>query len=151
VTGWRIGWLVAPPALSAGIRKVHDFLTVGAAHPLQVAIATALELPKSFYAELLGDYRERCDAIVTGLRDRGFEVDAPDGAYYVMAGFASFGFSDDVAFSRHLIEKAAVATVPASSFYHDPEMGRGQVRFSFPKKIETIERGVQALKAISKA
>jgi aspartate/methionine/tyrosine aminotransferase len=151
VTGWRIGWLVAPPALSAGIRKVHDFLTVGAAHPLQVAIATALELPESFYAELLGDYRERCDAIVTGLRDRGFEVDAPDGAYYVMAGFASFGFSDDVAFSRHLIEKAAVATVPASSFYHDPEMGRGQVRFSFPKKIETIERGVQALKAISKA
>lgn len=151
VTGWRIGWLVAPPALSAGIRRVHDFLTVGAAHPLQVAIATALELSETFYTELLGDYRERCDALVTGLRERGFEVDAPDGAYYVMAGFASFGFSDDVAFARYLIEKAAVATVPASSFYHDPEMGRGQVRFSFPKKIETIERGVQALKAISKA
>jgi aspartate/methionine/tyrosine aminotransferase len=145
VTGWRIGWLIAPPALTAGIRKVHDFLTVGAAHPLQVAIAAALELPSSFYAELLGDYSERCDAIVTGLRECGFEVEPPDGAYYVMAGFASFGFSDDVAFSRYLIGKAAVATVPASSFYHDPARGRGQVRFSFPKKIETIERGLEAL------
>jgi aminotransferase len=151
VTGWRIGWLIAPPELSAGIRKVHDFLTVGAAHPLQVAIAAALELPPSFYVELLGDYRERCDAIVAGLRECGFEVEDPDGAYYVMAGFGRFGFSDDVAFSRYLIEKAAVATVPASSFYHDPAMGRGQVRFSFPKKIETIERGLEALRQIARS
>jgi aspartate/methionine/tyrosine aminotransferase len=148
VTGWRIGWLVAPPTLTAGIRKVHDFLTVGAAHPLQVAIATALELPSSFYVELLGDYSERRDAIVTGLQECGFEVSAPDGAYYVMAGFAAFGFSDDVKFARHLIEKAAVATVPASSFYHDPSKGRHQVRFSFPKKIETIERGLKALRSV---
>jgi len=145
VTGWRIGWLIAPPGLTAGIRKVHDFLTVGAAHPLQVAIATALALPSPFYVELLGDYRERRDAIVTGLQDCGFEVSSPDGAYYVMAGFASFGFSDDVKFARHLIEKAGVATVPASSFYHDPAAGRGQVRFSFPKKIDTIKRGLDAL------
>src|SRR6202171_1865640 len=148
VTGWRIGWLIAPPALSAGIRKVHDFLTVGAAHPLQVAIATALELPPSFYTELIGDYRERRDAIVSGLQDCGFEVSAPDGAYYVMAGIEAFGFDDDVKFARHLIERAAVATVPASSFYHDPTAGRGQVRFSFPKKIETIERGLQALRGL---
>jgi aspartate/methionine/tyrosine aminotransferase len=146
VTGWRIGWLIAPPELSAGIRKVHDFLTVGAAHPLQVAIATALELPPSFYMELLGDYQERRDAIVTGLRECGFEVPAPDGAYYVMAGIEKFGFDDDVLFARHLIEKAAVATVPASSFYHEPAKGRHQVRFSFPKKIETIERGLEALR-----
>ncbi|GAC1509176.1 MAG: aminotransferase class I/II-fold pyridoxal phosphate-dependent enzyme [Candidatus Dormibacteraceae bacterium] len=151
VTGWRIGWLIAPPALSAGIRKVHDFLTVGAAHPLQVAIASALELPSSFYTELLGDYSERRDVIVTGLRECGFEVQAPDGAYYVMAGIGGFGFDDDVAFARHLIEKAAVATVPASSFYHDPSSGRGQVRFSFPKKIETIERGLEALRSVSEA
>jgi aspartate/methionine/tyrosine aminotransferase len=148
VTGWRIGWLIAPPGLTAGIRKVHDFLTVGAAHPLQVAIATALELPPSFYVDLLGDYSERRDAIVTGLQECGFEVSAPDGAYYLMAGIEEFGFDDDVKFARHLIEKAAVATVPASSFYHDPTAGRGQVRFSFPKKIETIERGLQALRAL---
>jgi aspartate/methionine/tyrosine aminotransferase len=148
VTGWRIGWLIAPPGLSAGIRKVHDFLTVGAAHPLQVAIATALELPPPFYVELLGDYQERRDAIVTGLKECGFEVEPPDGAYYVMAGFGSLGFEDDVAFARHLIEKAAVATVPASSFYHDPSLGRGQIRFSFPKKIETIERGLKALQRL---
>ena len=150
VTGWRIGWLIAPPALTAGIRKVHDFLTVGAAHPLQIAIATALELPPSFYVELLGDYRERRDAIVSGLQECGFDVSAPDGAYYVMAGIDSFGFDDDVTFARHLIEKAAVATVPASSFYHDPSAGRRQVRFSFPKKIETIERGLAALRTVSR-
>ena len=145
VTGWRIGWLIAPPGLTAGIRKVHDFLTVGAAHPLQVAIAAALELPPSFYLELLGDYRERRDAIVDGLRERGFEASEPDGAYYVMAGIRNLGFEDDVAFAQHLIRKAAVATVPASSFFHDPAFGRGYVRFSFPKKLETIERGLAAL------
>src|SRR5260370_1987768 len=149
VTGWRIGWLIAPPALTAGIRKVHDFLTVGAAHPLQIAIAAALELPPSFYAELRGDYAERRDVIVSGLREFGFEVEAPDGAYYVMAGIGSFGARDDVAFARRLIEEAAVATVPASSFYHDPAVGRGHVRFSFPKKLETIERGLAALRTMA--
>ncbi len=151
VTGWRIGWLIAPPSLTTGIRKVHDFLTVGAAHPLQVAIAQALELPPSFYVELLGDYQERRDAIVSGLSECGFEVAAPDGAYYVMAGISAFGAEDDVAFARRLIEEVAVATVPASSFYHDPEMGRGHIRFSFPKKIETIERGLEALRRIKPA
>jgi len=148
VTGWRVGWLIAPAALSAGIRKVHDFLTVGAAHPLQIAVAEALEFPASFYVELLGDYQERRDAIVGGLQECGFEVTAPDGAYYVMAGIARFGATDDVAFARRLIEEVAVATVPASSFYHDPALGRGHIRFSFPKKIETIERGLAALRTL---
>jgi aspartate/methionine/tyrosine aminotransferase len=148
VTGWRVGWLIAPAALSAGIRKVHDFLTVGAAHPLQVAVATALELPPSFYTELLGDYRERRDAIVIGLQECGFEAASPDGAYYVMAGIDAFGFDDDTALARHLIEKVAVATVPGSSFFHNPREGRGHLRFSFPKRIETIERGVQALRGV---
>jgi aspartate/methionine/tyrosine aminotransferase len=148
VTGWRVGWLIAPPSLTAGIRKVHDFLTVGAAHPLQIAVAAALELSPSFYVELLGDYRERRDAIVMGLRECGFEAIAPDGAYYVMAGIAAFGYDDDTAMARHLIEKVGVATVPGSSFFHDSSEGRGHLRFSFPKRIETIERGVQALRAI---
>jgi len=127
---------------------VHDFLTVGAAHPLQVAIAEALQLPPSFYVELLGDYQERRDAIVGGLQECGFEATAPDGAYYVMAGIGAFGATDDVAFARRLIEEFAVATVPASSFYHDPALGRGHIRFSFPKKIETIERGLSALRSL---
>ena len=150
VTGWRVGWIVAPPDLTGGIRKVHDFLTVGAAHPLQIAIASALELPPSFYMELLGDYRERRDAIVTGLRECGFAAEMPDGAYYVMAGIGAFGFDDDTAMARHLIEEVAVATVPASSFYHDPERGRGYLRFSFPKRLDTIERGVEALRSLER-
>jgi aminotransferase len=148
VTGWRVGWLIAPAGLSAGIRKVHDFLTVGAAHPLQIAVAQALAFPASFYVELLGDYQERRDALVTGLQECGFDVTPPDGAYYVMAGISRFGASDDVAFARRLIDEVAVATVPASSFYHDPALGRGHIRFSFPKKIETIERGLAAVRTL---
>ena len=148
VTGWRVGWLIAPASLTRGIRKVHDFLTVGAAHPLQVAVASALELPPSFYVELRGDYLERRDAIVAGLNECGFDATAPDGAYYVMAGIGSLGFDDDVAMARYLIEKVAVATVPGSSFFHDPALGRGHLRFSFPKKLTTIERGVSALKEL---
>ena len=103
VTGWRIGWLIAPPSLTAAIRKVHDFLTVGAAHPLQIAVAEALEFPPSFYVELLGDYQERRDSIVAGLQGCGFTASSPDGAYYVMAGIEAFGADDDVAFARRLI------------------------------------------------
>ena len=148
VTGWRIGWLIAPPSLTAAIRKVHDFLTVGAAHPLQIAIAEALEFPPSFYVELLGDYQERRDAIVAGLQECGFTASSPDGAYYVMAGIEAFGADDDVAFARRLIEEVAVATVPASSFYHERSLGRGHIRFSFPKKLDTIERGLAALRTM---
>ncbi len=151
VTGWRVGWLIAPAGLTTGIRKVHDFLTVGAAHPLQVAVAEALAFPASFYTELLGDYQERRDAMVSGLRECGFEVSSPDGAYYAMAGISSFGAADDVAFARRLIEECAVATVPGSSFYHDPALGRGHVRFSFPKRIATIERGLAALRTLGRS
>ncbi len=148
VTGWRVGWLIAPAPLTAGIRKVHDFLTVGAAHPLQIAVSEALAFPASFYVELLGDYQERRDALVSGLQECGFEATAPDGAYYVMAGISRFGATDDVVFARRLIEEVAVATVPASSFYHDPVLGRNHVRFSFPKRIGTIERGLAALRSL---
>ncbi|GAC1618838.1 MAG: aminotransferase class I/II-fold pyridoxal phosphate-dependent enzyme [Candidatus Dormibacteraceae bacterium] len=150
VTGWRVGWLIAPPSLTAGLRKVHDFLTVGAAHPLQVAVAAALGFPAAYYDSLLEEYTERRDAMVAGLSAVGFGVRHPDGAYYVMADIDGFGFDGDVAFARHLIAAAAVATVPASSFYHDPTAGRGQVRFSFPKRMETLERGLQALAGLQR-
>ncbi len=148
VTGWRVGWLIAPPALSDGIRKVHDFLTVGAAHPLQVAVAVALGFPQSFYDALLEEYTERRNRMTAGLVEIGFDVRPPDGAYYVMAGIEAFGFPDDVSFARHLIDTVAVATVPASSFYHDPGLGRHQVRFSFPKRMATLETGLNALRAL---
>jgi L-glutamine---4-(methylsulfanyl)-2-oxobutanoate aminotransferase len=149
VTGWRVGWLIAPPALTAGIRKVHDFLTVGAAHPLQVAVAAGLRFPDAFYDSLLEEYRERRDALVGGLSELGFAVRPPDGAYYVMAGIGGFGDAGDVAFARRLVEELAVATVPASSFFHDPALGRGHVRFSFPKRMETIRRGLDALRPLA--
>jgi aspartate/methionine/tyrosine aminotransferase len=151
VTGWRIGWLIAPPQLTAGIRKVHDFLTVGAAHPLQVAVAQALQFPPGFYDALLEEYRERRDAIVGGLREVGFDPVEPQGAYYVMAGIERLGWDDDVAFARHLIETVAVATVPGSSFFHDPALGRHHIRFSFPKRMETIARGLEALRQMQPA
>lgn len=146
VTGWRIGWLIAPPAITDGIRKVHDFLTVGAAHPLQIAVAAALRFPPSFYDALLEGYRERRTVILSGLRECGFEPNPPAGAYYVMAGIDRLTDLDDVAFARQLIETAAVATVPASSFYANRELGSRHIRFSFPKRRETIERGVAALR-----
>ena len=148
VTGWRIGWLIAPPELTQGIRKVHDFLTVGAPHPLQVAVAEALHFPTSFYDALLEEYRARRDAIVRGLQEVGFQVAPPAGAYYVMAGIEGMGSADDVALSRRLIEEVAVATVPGSSFYHDRRKGAGHIRFSFPKRMETIARGLEALHRI---
>ena len=145
VTGWRIGWLIAPPPLTDAIRKVHDFLTVGAAHPLQIAVAAALRFPPSFYSRLVEQYQERRGAIVSGLRRCGFQPLEPDGAYYVMAGIHDLTAMDDVAFAHHLIETVGVATVPGSSFYAQRELGRRHLRFSFPKRLETIERGIEAL------
>ena len=149
VTGWRVGWIVAPQPLTDGIRKVHDFLTVGAPHPLQVAVAEALALPDTFYDALLEEYRERRDAMVAGLREAHFEVRPPAGAYYVMAGFGALSPDpDDSRFARRLVESAAVATVPASSFFADPARGRGLVRFSYPKRMATLRRGIDALRAL---
>jgi len=146
ITGWRIGWLIAPAPLTDGIRKVHDFLTVGAAHPLQIAVASALRFPAAFYDALVEAYRERRALLVDGLRECGFRPNPPAGAYYVMAAIDGLTELDDVAFAQRLIETAAVATVPASSFYASRELGRRHLRFSFPKRLETIERGLAALR-----
>jgi aminotransferase len=145
VTGWRVGWAIAPPGLTGAIRKVHDFLTVGAAAPLQEAGAVALALPDEYYHELQAAYLRRRDRLL-GILDRaGFGVYRPRGAYYVMTEIGPLGWDDDVAFARHLVSEIGVAVVPGSSFYNDPADGRRQVRFAFCKKDETLAEAERRL------
>jgi aminotransferase len=163
VTGWRLGYAIAPERLTVPIRRVHDFLTVGAAAPLQEAAAVALRLPASYYAELLAGYAERRAIVCAGLQAAGFRIYRPAGAYYVMTDVADFGTSgaadrdraalphDDVAFVRAMIERVGVAAVPGSSFYADPARGRTQVRFAFPKRRETLEAAMRRLAELPSA
>ena len=150
VTGWRVGYCIAPPDNTSGIRKVHDFLTVGAAAPLQRAGAYALRLPHSYYDELQRDYERRRDMLVPVLEGAGFKVFRPDGAYYVMADISAFGFRDDVEFTRFLVREIGVAVVPGSSFYSRPELGSQQVRFCFCKKDETLNAAAERLQKLRK-
>jgi aminotransferase len=138
VTGWRVGWAVAPDDLTGAIRKVHDFLTVGAAAPLQAAAAVALGLPRSYFDGLASTYRVRRDRLMGILREAGFACDAPQGAYYIMTDISAFGFPDDVAFARYLVTDVGIASVPGSSFYRNAEAGRTRIRFCFCKKEETL-------------
>ena len=144
VTGWRLAYAIAPEAITSAIRKVHDFVTVGAPHPLQVAAATALRFPDSYYVELLAAYRERREFMLEILQGSGFHAYPPDGAYYVMTDIAAFG-EDDVALAHRMVREIGLATVPGSSFYLNPEDGRRQIRFSFPKKMETLRRAAERL------
>jgi aspartate/methionine/tyrosine aminotransferase len=139
VTGWRVGWVAASPDLTESIRKVHDFLTVGAAAPLQAAGAIALALPDSYYVELARDYQSRRDTMLATLDRAGFSSYKPRGAYYVMADISAFGFEDDVQFARHLIENVGIAAVPGSSFFFHPSEGATLIRFCFCKKYETLK------------
>ena len=139
VTGWRVGWTIAPPDITGAIRKVHDFLTVGAAAPLQAASAVALNLPESYYRDLAAHYRQRRDRLMAILTDAGFLCYEPRGAYYIMTDIGEFGFPDDVAFARHLVTEIGVAAVPGSSFYREPVAGRTKLRFTFCKKEETLQ------------
>jgi aminotransferase len=145
VTGWRVGWTVAPRDLTSGIRKVHDFLTVGAAAPLQAAAAAALGLPSTYYRDLAAAYSVRRDRLMGILEQSGFACYKPAGAYYIMTDIASFGFPDDVAFARHLVTEIGVAAVPGSSFYRDVDAGRNKLRFCFCKKDETLAAAEQRL------
>jgi len=145
VTGWRVGYCIAPPEITSGIRKVHDFLTVGAAAPLQAAGAYALSLPADYYARLQKEYEARRDLLLPVLEQAGFKTFVPDGAYYIMTDISDFGFSDDVEFTRHLIRDIGVACVPGSSFYSVPELGAQQVRFCFCKKDETLNLAAERL------
>jgi aminotransferase len=143
VTGWRVGWIVAPPALASAIRKVHDFLTVGAPAPLQEAGAVALGMPDTYYRDLAERYRQRRDKLVPALTEAGFRCFLPRGAYYVMTDISAFGFDDDLAFTQHLVKDIGIAAVPGSSFYNDPRDGARQVRFAFCKKEETLDEAVR--------
>ncbi|MGZ4839020.1 MAG: pyridoxal phosphate-dependent aminotransferase [Terriglobales bacterium] len=148
VTGWRVGWAVAQPALTNAIRKVHDFLTVGAAAPLQAAGAVALSLPDSYYQNLAASYRARRDRLLPALRQAGFNVFVPRGAYYIMTDIARFGYEDDVSFARHLVKDVGVAVVPGSSFYSNPRDGARQVRFAFCKRDQTLDAAAERLSKI---
>ncbi len=139
VTGWRVGWVLAPPDLTDSIRKVHDFLTVGAAAPLQQAGVLALSWGDDYYAGLSAEYIGRRDHIIETLTSAGLRCFMPHGAYYVMTDISGLGFNDDVSFVRYLIEKIGIAAVPGSSFYAHSGGGRQQVRFCFCKKYETLE------------
>src|SRR5437868_7155091 len=145
VTGWRVGWTVAPPAITDAIRKVHDFLTVGAPSPLQEAGAVALDLPSSYYQRLAENYRTRRDHLLPALTEAGFRCFRPRSAYYVMTDISAFGFSDDVAFTQHLVKDIGVAAVPGSSFYNDPRDGARQVRFAFCKRDQTLDEAARRL------
>ena len=149
VTGWRVGWAVAPEKITNAIRKVHDFLTVGAPAPLQEAGAAALSLPPEYYAKLAEGYRVRRDQLIPALTSAGFRCFLPRGAYYVMTDISTFGFKDDVSFAKHLVQDIGVACVPGSSFYRDPKDGAKQVRFAFCKKPETLDEAARRLSKLS--
>jgi aminotransferase len=148
VTGWRVGWTLAAPDLTESIRKVHDFLTVGAASPMQQAGVFALASDDSYYRELSNHYGERRELILEILSETGFKPLRPEGAYYVMADISAFGFANDREFARHLVEKIGVSAVPGSSFFETTGVGEQWVRFCFCKKTETLEAARQRLKAL---
>ena len=147
VTGWRIGTIIAPPDLTDAIRKVHDFLTVGAPAPLQEACAVGIrELGQSYYEGLTADYRDRRDVFLSALKDSGFKFSTPEGAYYVLADFEDLSSEDDTTFSKKLARDGGVAPVPGSSFFSVPERGHSLVRFAFCKKIETLQAAGERLR-----
>ena len=144
-TGWRVGYAIASEYLTSAIRKVHDFLTVGAPHPLQEAVAVAMRFDESYYTAMAEEYRERRDYMLKALEDAGFQCFKPYGAYYIMTDITTFGYPDDTTFARKLIQDVGVAVVPGSSFYHRPKDGYRKVRFAFCKKMETLYKAVERL------
>jgi len=150
VTGWRVGWTISSPALTDGIRKVHDFLTVGAAAPLQEAGVVALNLPEEYYSRMASEYLERRDLMLEILESVGLKSSVPRGAYYIMTEVGHLGFDDDAAAAEHLVKEIGVATVPGSSFYSKPELGRTKLRFSFCKKLQTLRAAGDRLAKLAK-
>ncbi|MFN7984251.1 MAG: aminotransferase class I/II-fold pyridoxal phosphate-dependent enzyme [Vicinamibacterales bacterium] len=150
VTGWRVGWTISPPSLTGAIRKVHDFLTVGAAAPLQDAGIVALGLDDSYYRELARSYQRRRDMLLAILERHNFVCYAPRGAYYIMTDIAHFGFDDDVSFAKYLVKDVGVAAVPGSSFYKSNDGGSTKLRFCFCKRDETLAEADRRLAALAR-
>jgi aspartate/methionine/tyrosine aminotransferase len=146
VTGWRVGYAIASEVFTSAIRKVHDFLTVGAPAPLQEAVATAMRFPDEYYDQLRVEYLERRDFLMKGLEESGFRCYKPYGAYYIMTDITAFGFTDDTTFAHALVKDVGVAAVPGSSFYSNPRNGYRKIRFGFPKKMQTLQKAVELLK-----
>ncbi|HVE74465.1 MAG TPA: aminotransferase class I/II-fold pyridoxal phosphate-dependent enzyme [Mycobacteriales bacterium] len=146
VTGWRVGWAIAPPPVTAAIRKVHDFLTVGAAAPLQAAGAAAMALPESYYTHLALAYQERRDLLYDVLLGAGFTARSPDGAYYILCGTEAVDPArDSSALARRLVVDPGVAAVPGTSFFANPADGAGLIRFAFPKRLPTLRAAAERL------
>jgi len=150
VTGLRVGWTVAAPPITSAIRKVHDFMTVGAPAPLQEAGAVALVLPASYYDQLAANYQKRRDRLVPALEQAGFRCFRPRGAYYVMTDIAAFRSRNDVEFTKYLVKEIGLAAVPGSSFYNDPRDGARQVRFAFCKRDQTLDEAAARLSKLKK-
>ncbi len=145
LTGWKVGWAVAPPHLTAGVRAAHQFVTFATATPLQHGAVAALRAPAAYYKRFLADYRGRRDLLADGLDRIGFEVYPPQGTYFVLADHTRFGLPDDVSFCKHMIEEVGVAAIPPSAFYHDPSDGRKLVRFAFCKTTETLREALRRM------
>jgi aspartate/methionine/tyrosine aminotransferase len=144
-TGWRIGWIIAPPAQTGPIRKVHDFLTVGAPAPLQTAAAVGFAFDAQYYNKFCADYRARREFLCGVLREAGFQFSTPEGAYYIFADFSGISDLDDVTFAKWMTQEVGVATVPGSSFYSRKEDGRSFIRFAFCKKQATLDQAAERL------
>ncbi|MBA3343534.1 MAG: aminotransferase class I/II-fold pyridoxal phosphate-dependent enzyme [Gemmatimonadaceae bacterium] len=147
-TGWRLGYAVAPFEMTSPIRKVHDFLTVGAPAPLQAAGAIGMAFGTEYYNGIALEYRERRDVMVSALQEAGFKFSAPEGAYYILADFTELSDLRGVEFAMWLAKEVGVATVPGTSFYHEPKLGEAVTRFAFCKKRETLERAAERLAGI---
>jgi aspartate/methionine/tyrosine aminotransferase len=150
VTGWRVGYAVAPPETSNAIRKMHDFITVGAPAPLQEAGAVALRMPDDYYEKIRQEYAARRDRFLPALEKAGFHCYKPQGAYYIMTDISDFGFANDVEFARYMVREIGVAVVPGSSFYSRPELGSQQIRFCYSKTDATLNEAAQRLMRLQK-
>jgi N-succinyldiaminopimelate aminotransferase len=149
LTGWKVGWVIAPPPLRDAVQRAHQFVTFATASPLQAAFAAALRLPDTYYAELAATYGAKRERLLAGLRETGLTVYAPEGSYFILADIARYGFPDDVAFCRHLVSEVGVAAIPPSFFY-SPEhrtLGQGMARFAFCKTDAVLDEAVRRLRA----